>query len=93
MPFFFQGRHRPTCAAEFNYYTLQGPNITGRGRPEKTFCLQSGDKRNCMDLYVVDITGSGRPEKTYSLPAEGTREIAGTYRFLTSQEADGLRYL
>jgi len=38
MPF-FQRLRRTTCAAEFNNYTLQGPNITGRGRPEKTYSL------------------------------------------------------
>ena len=38
MPF-FQRLRRTTCAAEFNNYTLQGPNITGRGRLEKTYSL------------------------------------------------------
>jgi len=45
-----QGLHRTTCAAE--YYTLQGPNITGRRRPEKTYSLPTGGQEKLQGPIV-----------------------------------------
>ena len=41
---------------------------------------------NNYTLQGLNSAGRGRPENTYSLPAEGTREIAGTY-WLTSHHS------